>query len=266
MAQGLSRSSYLEKNLGDFAAEIVINQRRYVKVDDLRYGTNPHQPAAYYRPADAVGAISGMTILKNGKNGLSQTNLEDVSGALNIVKFFDRPACAVMKHVNPSGAAVALPHESLREVYLKAKNADARAAFGSVIAFNVKVDAETADEIMSSFVECVVAPDFADAALAIFNDGEKYKLNKHVRIIRCGDLASLPRFTGEPTELHNTIKVLSDGSLILAAPLTTSLAYLENRSSASDVLDNACASVAIELWRESGIETGKRRHNTIGGG
>lgn len=84
----LSRSSYLEKNVGSFADEIEVGGKRYVKVDDLRYGTNPHQPAAYYRPVDEAGVIGGMQILKNGKNGLSQTNLEDISGALNIVKFF----------------------------------------------------------------------------------------------------------------------------------------------------------------------------------
>ena len=223
MAEGLSRSSYLSRNVGDFPAEVVINGRRYVKIDDLRYGTNPHQPAASYRPADEVGAISGMEVLKNGKNGLSQTNLEDISGALNIVKFFDGPACAVMKHVNPSGAAVALPGESLKSVYIKGRDADARAAFGSVIAFNVKVDEETAVEIMSTFVECVVAPDFAPEALAAFNDGERFKLNKHVRILKCGNLKTLPRFTGETGEIHRTFKVLADGTLIVAAPLTTAL-------------------------------------------
>ena len=151
MAEVLSRSSYLSRNVGDFPAEMVINGKRYVKIDDLRYGTNPHQPAASYRPADEDGVISGMEVLKNGKNGLSQTNLEDISGALNIVKFFDRPACGVMKHVNPSGAAVAVPGEDLKSVYIKGRDADARAAFGSVIAFNVEVDAATAtqEEIMT---------------------------------------------------------------------------------------------------------------------
>ena len=131
MAEKLSRSTYLEKNVGDFAPEFVIGSRRYVKIDDLRYGTNPHQPAAWYRPVDLDGPVSGMEVLKNGKNGLSQTNLEDISGALNIVKFCDAPACAVKKHVNPSGAAIAVPGDDLRTVYLKARDADARAAFAA---------------------------------------------------------------------------------------------------------------------------------------
>ena len=228
MASTLSRSSYLEKNVGDFPAEMNIGGRRYVKVDDLRYGTNPHQVACYYKPAGISCPIGDMEILKHGKNGLSQTNLEDISGALNIVKFCAAPACAVMKHVNPSGAAVSAGNESLREVYLKAKNADARAAFGSVIAFNVEVDVETAKEIMTSFAECVVAPAFAPGVLEVFNDGETYKLNRHIRIVRCGDLKQLPRYTGEAKPEHFTLKVLGDGSLIAAAPLTTSLRTVDD--------------------------------------
>ncbi len=223
MAGSLSRSSYLSKNVGDYPAEIEISGKRYVKVDDLRYGTNPHQPAAWYRPADEPCVIGGMEILKNGKSGLSQTNLEDVSGALNIVKYSAVRACAVMKHVNPSGAAAARPGETLCDVYRKARDADARAAFGSVIAFNTEVDADTANEIMTTFVEGVVAPSFTAGALAVFNDGEKFKLNKHIRILRCGDPASLPRYAGEGDARNRTVRVLADGSLIVAAPLLTSL-------------------------------------------
>ena len=189
MAVKLARNSYLTRNVGDFPSEIMVGGRKYVKSYDLRYGTNPHQPAAFYAPVDGTGAIMNMKTLKSGKNGLSQTNLEDISGALNIVKYFnDTPACAVMKHVNPSGAAVARPGETLKQVYVKARDCDARAAFGSVIAFNVKVDVETAEEIMSTFCECVVAPAY------------------------------------DPEEgLADTMKVLCDGSLVIAAPLLTNV-------------------------------------------
>jgi phosphoribosylaminoimidazolecarboxamide formyltransferase/IMP cyclohydrolase len=224
MATELSRSTYLEKNVGDYPATVEIAGKLYEKVEDLRYGTNPHQPAAFYKPVEEESLVIGdMKILKNGKSGLSQTNLEDISYALNIVKFFDVPACAVMKHVNPSGAAAGFNGETLKMVYIKARDADARAAFGSSIAFNREVDEETAREIMSTFCECVVAPSYAPGVLEIFNDGETYKLNKHIRIIQCGDLAKLPKYTGEARPEHNTVKVLADGSLVVAAPLTTAL-------------------------------------------
>ena len=250
--KSLGRSSYLSQNLGDFASEIIINGRSFEKVTDLRYGTNPHQTAAYYRPVDNAGVIGGMEILKNGKSGLSQTNLEDISYALNIVKFFDRSACAVMKHVNPSGAAVAVDGDTLKDVYLKARDADARAAFGSVIAFNTEVDCDTAREIMSSFVECVVAPAFADGVLDIFNDGETYKLNKHIRIIQCGNPADLPRYVGDERAAQ-TIKVLADGSLVIADPLLTALrstadmkkAEAENKACGHQI--SACDATAQQL-------------------
>ncbi len=219
----LDRASYLTANTGDFPSEITVNGCTFEKVSDLRYGTNPHQPAAFYRPAGCQGAIMDMVTLKTGKNGLSQTNLEDISGALNIVKYFDRPACAVMKHVNPSGAAAAAGADTLCDVYKKARDCDARAAFGSVIAFNVKVDAETAREIMSTFVECVVAPAYEEEAIEIFNDPEA-KLNKQVRILQSGSLSTLPRYVGDdPEGSCNTLKVLCDGSLVIAAPLLTNV-------------------------------------------
>ncbi len=215
----INRNTYLTANIGDFPQEISINGVTFVKKDDLRYGTNPHQPAAFYRPKDGSGSLMDMVMLKSGKNGLSQTNLEDISGALNIVKYFDMPACAVMKHVNPSGAAVGLPGETLKQTFIKARDCDARAAFGSVIAFNKTVDKETAEEIMTSFAECVVAPDFTEDALAVFNDSETYKLNKQLRVLKCAPLNTLPRYVGD--EASNTIKVLGDGSIVIAPPLLT---------------------------------------------
>ncbi|MFW5803212.1 MAG: IMP cyclohydrolase [Verrucomicrobiota bacterium] len=232
-ADRLSRNSYLSKNQGEYQDSIEICGRRYTKVDDLRYGTNPHQTAAYYQPNDLPPVIGGMDVLKTGKSGLSQTNLEDISYALNICKFFDRPACACMKHVNPSGAAVSMPGESLVQVYRKARDCDPRAAFGSVVAFNVPVTAEVAKEIMSSFVECVVAPEIDADALAVFNDQETYKLNRHIRVLKCGKLADLPRFVDDPVDGYQALKMLADGSVVIADPLLTALRGVEDLAIAS---------------------------------
>jgi len=221
--QGMSRKTYLSRNVGSYPEVVEVMGRRYVKVEDLRYGTNPHQTAAYYRPEGQPSPIGEMKMLKSGKSGLSQTNLEDISYALNICKYFSQPCCACMKHVNPSGAAVAVPGETLRQVYIKARDCDPRAAFGSVVAFSVAVDQATAEEIMSSFVECVVAPGYAPEALAVFNDQERFKLNQHIRILQCGDLAALPRYVGDAAAHAATCKVLADGSLVIADPLLTNV-------------------------------------------
>lgn len=228
MATPISRASYTLKNTGDFSEEFELDPIRYVKVDDLRYGTNPHQPAAFYKVVGSSSPIGNMEILKTGKSGLSQTNLEDISYSLNIVKFFEAPACAVMKHVNPSGVAVALENEGVRDVYIKARDCDPRAAFGSTIGFNCHVDFGVAEEIMSAFVECVVAPSFSDEALTVFNDSARFKVNSSIRIIKCGNLSELPRFIGEADKTHRTLKTLVDGSIVVAEPLLTNLRNIED--------------------------------------
>jgi len=243
----LNRNTYLSKHVGDFPATAEIMGQRYSKVDDLRYGTNPHQTAAFYKPISRDCVIGDMKVLKTGKSGLSQTNLEDLSFSLNIVKFFQAPACACMKHVNPCGAAMATAGDSLLDVYIKARDCDPRAAFGSVIAFNSKVDAATAKEIMKTFVECVVAPAYDPEAVAIFSDPEA-KMNKHVRILQCGDLSKLPKFVGDDIRGYQTFKVLADGCLVMADPLMTnmrSLADLQPASAENKTLGMVKSSVSV---------------------
>ncbi len=221
--QKISRSDYLSRNLGEYPDEMEIRGRKYVKVDDLRYGTNPHQTAAYYKPEGVSTPIGDLEMLKTGKSGLSQTNLEDISYALNMVKFFSQPACVCMKHVNPCGAAVSVAGDTAKDIYAKARSADPRAAFGCAAAFNCEVDVDTAREIMSAFTECVVAPAYQDEALAVFNDQDTYKLNKHIRILKYRNLAALPKYVGDDAAHASTIKVLHDGSVVVSDPLLTHL-------------------------------------------
>lgn len=228
MSAQISRASYISRNIGNFSKELEIDGIKYIKVDDLRYGTNPHQPAAFYKPVGYSSPVGSIEILKTGKSGLSQTNLEDISYSLNIVKFFETPACAVMKHVNPSGVSVALKNETVNEIYIKARDCDPRAAFGSTIGFNCHIDFGVAEEIMTTFTECVVAPSFSDEALAVFNDSTRFKINSSIRIIKCGNLSELPKFIGEADKRHRTMKALADGSIVVAEPLLTNLRSVED--------------------------------------
>ena len=124
-------------------------EKTYRKHMSLRYGENPHQPAAFYRPTEGALTIGDIKLLKTGKSGLSMTNVEDANNSMRIVSYFNKPAVAVMKHVNPSGAAVQNKNESLIEVYRKARDCDSLAAFGSVVGFNCTVDMITAEELMN---------------------------------------------------------------------------------------------------------------------
>ena len=117
---------------GNYPKKFFLGEVPYQKVTDLRYGTNPHQSAAYYKGFKGLFPIANMKIIKSGKNGLSQTNLEDISYALNICKYFNNPCSVIMKHVNPCGFSQA---NSTTEAYKKAYTTDPRAAFGKCCRF-----------------------------------------------------------------------------------------------------------------------------------
>ena len=131
------------------------------KIRDLRYGENPHQQAAWYRgPIKAAAAGLGQAAILQGKE-LSYTNLLDLDAAARLVLEFDEPAAAVIKHTNPCGAATG---DSLSEAYLRARDADSLAAFGGIVALNRTLDVATADLIVSTFIEAVIAPGIDGAA------------------------------------------------------------------------------------------------------
>lgn len=187
----------------------------YKKILSLRYGENPHQPAALYRPLDGLLTVGNLKELKTGKGGLSQTNVMDMNHALSIVKYFDAPACAVMKHLNPSGVAVSRSQkESLRDIYVRARDCDSLAAFGSVVGFNGEVDGETAEELLTTFVEAVVAPSFRVEALEIFQH------KRGLRVIEVGSLEGTSRFVGDDPKPY-VLSALMDGSVIVSTPLLT---------------------------------------------
>src|SRR6185503_19555674 len=120
------------------------------KVRDLRYGENPHQPAALYESANAH---PGYDVLQ-GKE-LSYTNLLDHDAAARIAIEFGEPAAVVIKHTNPCGAATGA---NAADAYGRARDADAQAAFGGIVAVNRPIDADTARAIVSTFIEGVLAP------------------------------------------------------------------------------------------------------------
>ena len=139
------------------------------KTQDMRYGENPHQSAAFYRDASpAAGLLAGWTQLQ-GK-ALSYNNIADADAAWECVKTFDAPgstaaACVIVKHANPCGVAVAA---GPAEAYAKAFKTDPTSAFGGIIAFNRPLDGVAADAVSRQFVEVVIAPAFSPEARGVF--------------------------------------------------------------------------------------------------
>ncbi|MDU8976843.1 MAG: bifunctional phosphoribosylaminoimidazolecarboxamide formyltransferase/IMP cyclohydrolase, partial [Clostridium perfringens] len=134
----------------------------YKKIQDLRYGENPHQGAAYYSSTEFDGAMNSFEIL-NGK-ALSYNNIKDLDIAWKVACEFEETACCALKHNTPCGVAVG---ESSKEVYLKAYDADPVSIFGGIVAINRKIDKATAEEMVKIFLEVVAAPDFDEDALAV---------------------------------------------------------------------------------------------------
>ncbi len=132
------------------------------KQQDLRYGENPHQQAAFYRDEVPVaGSIAAFRQLQ-GKE-LSYNNIADSDAAWECAKTFAEPACVIVKHANPCGVAIAL---SPAEAYKKAFATDPVSAFGGIIAFNRPIDAATVEMVAAQFLEVLIAPGYTDDALA----------------------------------------------------------------------------------------------------
>jgi phosphoribosylaminoimidazolecarboxamide formyltransferase/IMP cyclohydrolase len=137
---------------------------RFVKLQDLRYGENPHQSAAFYRDLHpAPGALVTAEQLQ-GKE-LSYNNIADADAAWECVKSFDAPACVIVKHANPCGVAVGA---NPAEAYAKAFKTDPTSAYGGIIAFNCELDGAGAALVAKQFVEVLMAPSFTAEALAFF--------------------------------------------------------------------------------------------------
>jgi phosphoribosylaminoimidazolecarboxamide formyltransferase/IMP cyclohydrolase len=140
----------------------------------LRYGENPHQSGAFYRERGArPGALALAESLGAGGKELSFNNLVDVDAALEAVREHDEPAAVVVKHTNPCGVATAA---DLAIAYREAREADPVSAFGGIVALNREVDERTARVLAETFLECVVAPSFAPAALELLRKKEKLRL------------------------------------------------------------------------------------------
>ncbi len=146
----------------------------YKKLQDLRYGENPHQKAAFYKDESIDEPSVSGAIQLHGKE-LSFNNIIDLNAALEIVKEFDEPSATIIKHTNPCGTATA---KTLKQAYVEALDCDRLSAFGSIVGFNKVVDVEVAKTILeeADFVECIIAPSYEAGALALLKGKKNLRL------------------------------------------------------------------------------------------
>jgi phosphoribosylaminoimidazolecarboxamide formyltransferase/IMP cyclohydrolase len=150
---------------------------QFNKVQEMRYGENPHQHAAFYTEKEPADACIATAKQLQGKE-LSFNNIGDTDAALECVKQFEEPACVIVKHANPCGVSVS---DNILDAYNKAYSTDPESAFGGIIAFNRELDGETAKTIVErQFVEVIIAPSVTGEAI------EAVAEKKNVRLLECG--------------------------------------------------------------------------------
>lgn len=169
-------SGYLSKQMGEEYPENYTVT--YEKVQDLRYGENPHQSASFYRqPLAKSGNIATAKQL-HGKE-LSYNNINDANAALSILKEFAQPAVVAVKHMNPCGVGIG---ETIYDAYRKAYEADPVSIFGGIVAANRTIDKQTALDMKEIFLEIIMAPDFTEEALEIL------QAKKNLRLLALGKI------------------------------------------------------------------------------
>jgi phosphoribosylaminoimidazolecarboxamide formyltransferase / IMP cyclohydrolase len=207
----------------------------FVKVQDLRYGENPHQAAAFYRDLyPAPGSLATYQQLQ-GKE-LSYNNLADADAAWECVRGFEQSACVIVKHANPCGVALG---ESALAAYKKAFSTDPTSAFGGIIAFNLPLDGAAAEAVAKQFVEVIIAPSYTAEALAVF------KSKPNARLIQI-DLAQVRKDGTTPWQRGRNaddVKRVGSGLLIQTADnhilLATDVKTVTNRQPNAEQMRDA---------------------------
>ncbi|MFA9517147.1 phosphoribosylglycinamide formyltransferase [Halopenitus sp. H-Gu1] len=214
---------------GDFPTRRIVSEDRG---DQLRYGENPHQDAAIYvDDACEEATVVGAPQLNEGAKGMGYNNYNDADAALSLIKEFEEPAAAVIKHTNPAGCATS---STIADAYDRALRTDAKSAFGGIVALNRECDAETASAITDSFKEVVIAPGYTDAALDVLRE------KSNLRVLDVGPLGDgEDRFRETLTE-----KSLVGGRLVqerdLQSPTADDLEVVTERDPTDAELETMC--------------------------
>jgi phosphoribosylaminoimidazolecarboxamide formyltransferase/IMP cyclohydrolase len=228
-------ADYFERQFVEDAPLPKTVRAEFVKVQDLRYGENPHQGAAFYRSANPTTepCIGNAVRRDRSDKEVSFNNLYDLDGALELIKEFpEKPAAAIIKHANPCGCALG---QTLAEAFSAAREADTISAFGGILAVNRPLDLATAERIVgpNTFFECIVAPGFSEGVVELLTTKKKWGAN--LRLLEVGDL------TGGPGSAGFLMKQIVGGMLVSGRdyrPLERSdLTVMSERKPSPDELD-----------------------------
>lgn len=226
----------------------------YEKIQDMRYGENPHQSAAYYREAynDGKGSLVNAKQL-HGK-ALSFNNINDTNGAITLLKeFTDKPTIVAVKHTNPCAVA---QDDTIYKAYKKAYEADPVSIFGGIIASNREIDKKTAEEINKIFIEIVIAPSFSKEAIKILTQKE------NIRLLELKDVAK------EIREGEEDFKHIYGGLLVQDYNLATidkkNIEYVTNKKPSKKELEDLMFAMKVVKHTKSNAIVIAKNLQTLG--
>lgn len=242
-------AKYLRDKLGEeFFPETL--SLTFEKVQEMRYGENPHQKAVFYKEIGAnIGCITSAKQL-HGKE-LSYNNINDTNGALELLKEFDEPTVVAVKHANPCGVASA---ENIHDAYVKTYESDPVSIFGGIIAANREIDAKTAEEINKIFVEIVIAPSFSEEAVKILFQ------KKNIRILQLDNIsAKLPAGTYDMKKVAGGLLVQNyNNELINQEELQC---VTEKKPTPEEMEDLIFTMKVVKHTKSNGIVLGKNKQS-----
>jgi len=246
-------AKYLRDKLGEeFFPETL--SLTFEKVQEMRYGENPHQKAVFYKEVGAnIGCLTNARQL-HGKE-LSYNNINDTNGALDLLKEFDEPTVVAVKHANPCGVGSA---DSIYEAYMKAYESDPVSIFGGIVAANREIDAKTAEEINKIFVEIVIAPSFSEEALNVLMQ------KKNIRLLQLDNIsAKVPAGTYDMKKVTGGMLVQDYNNDLL---VMDDIKYVtDKKPSAEEMEDLIFAMKVVKHTKSNGIALAKGKM-TIGVG
>lgn len=221
----------------------------FKKLQDLRYGENPHQSAAYYSSTMVDGAMNSFEIL-NGKE-LSYNNIKDLDIAWKVACEFEETACCALKHNTPCGVAIGA---DVYDAYMKAYECDQTSIFGGIVAVNKKVDKKTAEEMAKIFLEIVAAPEFDEDALEVL------KTKKNLRVLKIKN-----------TPKDSKYMVSVDGGILIQEEdkkLMDDLKVVTEKSPSKEELDQLIFGMKVVKYVKSNaiVVVNNYRATGIGGG
>jgi len=240
-------ANYLRNELGGgFFPETL--SLTFEKVQEMRYGENPHQKAVFYKE---VGANTGSLVNAKQLHGkeLSYNNINDANGALELLKEFEEPTVVAVKHANPCGVGSA---DNIYDAYIKAYESDPVSIFGGILAANREIDAKTAEEINKIFVEIIIAPSYTEEALQILIS------KKNIRILKLDDIsAKVPAGTYDMKKVVGGLLVQEYNNELLDV---NNLKYVtEKKPTPQEMEDLLFAMKVVKHTKSNGIALAKNK-------